>query len=509
MDVTFHAHWSQFTYPIAYDMNGHGVVPSDAKTSYSVDDLPYTPEPAEDDLNDNHGGYLFKRWLPTSIPRNSTGAKIFVAQWEPTLHTIQWYSNWPDDDQIVDTWQRWFGEVLGGLPEGPEYKVDGQVSDDKVFDGWWDYDGINKAHDGTAISGDINFYAKWKIPTFYVRWISDGVIVDSWEQEKKTQVKGMTQKLPTKVGYDFEGWYLDNTLVTAENVNDFMVNSNMDFIAHWRARTIWVFISSNWHRNDLWEYIQDTGTSIKIGGNDYHTMGAHNLYSSYSDSDCRRIMEVTYDGDWESDFTIYDIAEAHKDEQLFEEKTKVLKQDVINNKSAYMRKVDNAQFPELYSAGYDITMWFDNSWGDDWSGEGGLIQCGDQGQPIGKVKVKSICNNQIVGIYAQWQLKTFKVTLDVNGGTFPEEEEESNSQYLTLNYEYNSELGELPIPTKKYGGSINSQFLGWYTEPSGGDKATSTTKVTKEITYYAHWLDVIQVTYRDNFPVTLTYDKNY
>ncbi len=44
-------------------------------------------------------------------------------------------------------------------------------------------------------------------------------------------------------------------------------------------------------------------------------------------------------------------------------------------------------------------------------------------------------------------------------------------------------VGALPEPTRP-----NYAFLGWFTEPDGGTKATVTAKVTGDVTYYAHWL---------------------
>ena len=65
---------------------------------------------------------------------------------------------------------------------------------------------------------------------------------------------------------------------------------------------------------------------------------------------------------------------------------------------------------------------------------------------------------------------------------------------------YNQELGSLPEPRYPYelpnhdsGGYIIGyalrmyEFKGWYTAPSGGTKVTSSTKVTGNVTYYAHW----------------------
>ena len=50
---------------------------------------------------------------------------------------------------------------------------------------------------------------------------------------------------------------------------------------------------------------------------------------------------------------------------------------------------------------------------------------------------------------------------------------------------YNEPIGTLPVPVKG-----DSYFAGWYTE-DGNTKITSSTPVTDNVTYYAHWIDVV------------------
>ena len=75
------------------------------------------------------------------------------------------------------------------------------------------------------------------------------------------------------------------------------------------------------------------------------------------------------------------------------------------------------------------------------------------------------------------------VTFDPNGGTV--------SPTSKMVIEGNT-YGELPTPTKT--GHI---FDGWYTQSSGGEKITSSTKVTQtsDHTLYAHWTKVITVSF--------------
>ncbi len=60
---------------------------------------------------------------------------------------------------------------------------------------------------------------------------------------------------------------------------------------------------------------------------------------------------------------------------------------------------------------------------------------------------------------------------------------------------YNSTLGTLETPVRS-----GYTFLGWYTSPVGGTRITSTTKVTGNVVYYAHW--------KCN-TYSVTFDKNY
>ncbi len=83
---------------------------------------------------------------------------------------------------------------------------------------------------------------------------------------------------------------------------------------------------------------------------------------------------------------------------------------------------------------------------------------------------------------ANWQANTYVVTFNANGGSTP-----TSSKEVT----YDSTYGTLPTPTKS-----GYTFNGWYTASSGGDKITSTTKVTitGNQTLYAQWTDATNPT---------------
>ena len=78
-------------------------------------------------------------------------------------------------------------------------------------------------------------------------------------------------------------------------------------------------------------------------------------------------------------------------------------------------------------------------------------------------------------IYAHWQKQAaqeYTVTFNANGGSV------SPASATTKD----GKLESLPTPTR--GGY---DFLGWYTEETGGEKVTTDTVFTKDTTIYAHW----------------------
>lgn len=75
--------------------------------------------------------------------------------------------------------------------------------------------------------------------------------------------------------------------------------------------------------------------------------------------------------------------------------------------------------------------------------------------------------------YARWTTATKTVTWNANGGSCA-----SKSKVV----KHGAAVGTLPKPTR-----TDYTFLGWYTAKSGGTKIATTTKITKNQTFYAQW----------------------
>lgn len=83
-------------------------------------------------------------------------------------------------------------------------------------------------------------------------------------------------------------------------------------------------------------------------------------------------------------------------------------------------------------------------------------------------------------LYAHWDAR---ITFDGNGG----------SSGGVNTYERGSSLGTLPTSTR-----TNYRFEGWFTAPTGGSQIYSTTKVDKNVTYYAQWKPLYTISYNLN-----------
>lgn len=81
---------------------------------------------------------------------------------------------------------------------------------------------------------------------------------------------------------------------------------------------------------------------------------------------------------------------------------------------------------------------------------------------------------EMVTLKAKWNVKTYTITFNANGGSVSPTSKTVNHNSTTT----------LPTPTYS-----DHYFAGWYTAASGGSEVPASTKWTSSRTIYAHWLD--------------------
>ena len=218
-DIRYYAHWIE---NITITFNpGEGTVSPTSKTfspGTAIGELP-TPE---------RTGYTFGGWYtyPTS------GTEVTASTVFSSTDTI--YAHWienitvtfnPGEGTVSPTSKTFTsGTAIGELPT-PERTG-------YVFDGWYtDPTSGTEVTSSTVFSSTDTIYARW-LESITVTFNADGGEVSP---SSKTFASGTAigeLPTPTKTGYDFDGWYTDNTWTT-EVTEETTFNTTTSIIAKW------------------------------------------------------------------------------------------------------------------------------------------------------------------------------------------------------------------------------------------------------------------------------------
>ncbi len=217
-DITLTAKWEEEgtnppapnTFTVTFNSNGGSNVASQNIEEGGVAVKPTDP---------TQTGYAFLGWYDgttlfdfnTVITANIT----LTAKWEAINRTVTFNSDGGSDvsQQIV-------------LDGSKATKPTNPTKEGFTFDGW--YDGTVLFNFNTAITSDITLIAKWTPITYKVTFNSDGGSnVDN--QIVDYNGKAIKPTDPTKGGYTFIGWYLENAAFDFDTV----LTGDLILTAHW------------------------------------------------------------------------------------------------------------------------------------------------------------------------------------------------------------------------------------------------------------------------------------
>lgn len=258
--TTLYAHWQEATLNIAlnYNYNG-GHIPSGTnepseKTIQVVYHDTYDVLRGENPIRD---GYTFDGWYtertdgrkiePTErvIIQNDT---IFYAHWTPKNYTLSFNSNGGSDceKKVVTYGQKY----ENSLPDTTRHGYN--------FDKWH-----IQIENGTPITKD-DYIEITSDTTLVATWnpCESAVTLDSnegsFQGENKQTIKvvynktyldcGLDQKVPTRTGYEFKGWYRntdDNKKIKIENDSKVDIIGPTTFYADWTANPYEVTFNGN------------------------------------------------------------------------------------------------------------------------------------------------------------------------------------------------------------------------------------------------------------------------
>lgn len=184
-------------------------------------------------------GYIFDAWYKESTFDNkwdfendivAADTKLyakFLPEAEVTKYTVTFKS---DENTVINTVTVKEGNSVGE-PENP-------VKDGYQFDGWYtDVNCTDKYDFNTVVSADLTLYAKW-LAKYTVSFDTDG----GSTVESQTVVTGNKATKPavnpTKKGYNFVGWYTDNTYTTEFDFENTIITDNTTIYAKFEDTSI-------------------------------------------------------------------------------------------------------------------------------------------------------------------------------------------------------------------------------------------------------------------------------
>lgn len=151
----------------------------------------------------------------------------FLPEAEVTKYNVTFKS---DENTVINTVTVKEGNSVGE-PENP-------VKDGYQFDGWYtDVNCTDKYDFNTVVSADLTLYAKW-LAKYTVSFDTDG----GSTVESQTVVTGnkatKPTSTPTKKGYNFVGWYTDNTCTTEFDFENTSITDNTTIYAKFEDASI-------------------------------------------------------------------------------------------------------------------------------------------------------------------------------------------------------------------------------------------------------------------------------
>ena len=230
---TLYAKWSKEKYSITYHLNG-GENNSKNPSSYQI-----TTENIKLQ-NPVRTGYVFEGWYSDAsytnrvktIPKGSTGERILYAKWKAKSYKITYKLNGGKNNDDNPT--KYTIETESITLENPRkagYKFKGWYKDSKYKQ---QVKTIKKGSTGTK-----TLYAKWETRKYTIKYKLDGGKNNSKNPSSyRVTTADIKLQKPSRSGYTFKGWYLDNTFAKESKVTSIEKGStgNKTLYARWEPK---------------------------------------------------------------------------------------------------------------------------------------------------------------------------------------------------------------------------------------------------------------------------------
>ncbi|MDR1183818.1 MAG: RICIN domain-containing protein [Coriobacteriales bacterium] len=319
-----------------------------------------------------------------------------------------------------------------------------------TFDGWYtEAAGGTKITTTTKVTADVTYYAHWNVVSYTATFNSNNGVAASPSTITRAYDTALgTLPTTSRTGYTFAGWFTAATGGTQISATTKMA-THVTYYAHWNVNSYTATFNSNGGNAASPPTITKT-YNTDIGTLPIATRAGYALAGWYTEptggtkiaTTTKVIAHVTYYAHWTiGTYT----ATFNSNGGSAPSPASVTKN----------YNTDIGALPTPTRTGYTFDGWYT------------AVSGGTKISTTTKVTAN-------VTYYAHWNINSYTVTFNSSGGSAPSP--------ATVTKNYNTDIGTLPNPTRS-----GHAFDGWYTQASGGTKITTTTKVTANVTYYAHW----------------------
>lgn len=382
-----------------------------------------------------------------------------------------------------------------GVATGTYYRDTSQTITAKAaptgynFIGW--YEGSNLISSSLQVSVTMSanrtLVAKYQIKSYVVNAVSDdttkGIVSPAGQTVEHG--KNATVTASRKTGYKFDGWYNGSTKVTSTNPYTFAPTANITLTAKWAINTVsdtvkispsgGGTVSPNPITGQENTAISTTATPATGYNFKHWRYNDSSASGGYSESTTNPL-KITITG--KRDVTA-----------VFELKSYTVTWNANGGtvSPASVSKTHGSTLGTLPTPTRASTAEYSYTFAGWFTAASGGTQISSTTTVTGNVTY-----------YAHWTAtkRSYTATFNGNGGSTPSPS--------SITKEYNTALGTLPTCTR-----TGYTFLGWYTASSGGTKISTTTVVTKDITYYAQWsINSYTLTFNPNGGTVTPTSKN-
>ncbi|MBO4902398.1 MAG: InlB B-repeat-containing protein [Lachnospiraceae bacterium] len=453
--VHLYAQWKANKYTVYYDPQGGSLSQSSKTVTY---DSTYGTLPTP-----SRTGYTFGNWYTAATGGDpvSSGTKVTIAsdhtlyaRWTANSYTVTFDAN--GGSVSPSTKSVTYGSAYGDLPKPTRQGYD--------FDGWYT---VKDA--GTKVTKDTQvqtakahtLYAKWKGAKHTVTFETHGGTITSGSATKQVYTESTYGELPvvTRELYTFDGWYTseyggtqitETTRVTAV--------SNETLHAHWTGVKSTVTFDANGgsitsgSATKLVTYQGTYGTLPTVSRSGYAFRGWYTAKSGGEKITAGLTVTIT------SAQTLYAQWSTNTYTVTFDANGGTCQ--IASKQVSY-----NGTYGELPAVVPRTGFLFDGWYTTRKSG-GVRVDAG--------TTVSTAGNHTL---YARFQPAPHTVTFNPGEGTIT-----SGSASKTVYYQ--GQYGDLPEVWRE-----GAKFLGWFTDPTGGEKIEPAVIVTGtgNETLYAHW----------------------